>query len=62
MQARTKLASWEDCWVQAKQACEAWKKEAEVSIQKAKTLHNDKLEALLKLTEVGKMLTNAAYI
>jgi hypothetical protein len=53
MSARTKLASWEDCWVQAKQACDAWKKEAEDSIKKAKNSHHDKLEALLKLSEVG---------
>ncbi|KAK3709663.1 hypothetical protein QZH41_010988 [Actinostola sp. cb2023] len=55
--ARTKLASWEDCWVQAKQACDAWKKEAEQSITKAKNSHHDKLEALLKLTEAEKEIS-----
>lgn len=52
MSARAKLASWEECWLQAKQACEAWKKEAEESMKKAKESHNDKLEALSKLSEV----------
>lgn len=50
--ARNKLASWEDYWIQAKQACDAWKKEAESSTKKAKSSHDEKLEALLKLSEV----------
>ncbi|XP_031567579.1 RING finger protein unkempt homolog [Actinia tenebrosa] len=51
MLARAKLASWEECWLQAKQACEAWKNEADGSSKKAKESHNEKLEALLKLSE-----------
>ncbi|EDO48025.1 predicted protein, partial [Nematostella vectensis] len=48
MAARSKLASWEDSWVQAKQACDAWKKEAEESIEKAKSSQADTLEAVMK--------------
>ena len=52
MAAKTKLASWEESWVQAKQACDAWKKEAEESIKKAKQAEKDKLEAVIKKEEV----------
>ncbi|XP_032221082.2 RING finger protein unkempt homolog [Nematostella vectensis] len=48
MAARSKLASWEDSWVQAKQACDAWKKEAEESIEKAKSSQADTLVAVMK--------------
>lgn len=54
MAARTKLASWEESWAQAKQACDAWKKEAEESAKKAKEAEQDKLEAIMKKEEVKK--------
>ena len=52
MAAKSKLASWEESWVQAKQACDAWKKEAEESMKKAKEAEKDKLEAIIKKEEV----------
>lgn len=52
MTAKTKLASWEESWAQAKQACDAWKKEAEESAKKAKEAEHDKLEAVMKKEEV----------
>ena len=54
--AKTKLASWEDSWAQAKQACDAWKKEAEESAKKAKQADQDKLEAIIKKEEVSLLL------
>lgn len=53
MAAKTKLASWEESWAQAKQACDAWKKEAEESAKKAKEAEQDKLEAIMKKEEVN---------
>ncbi|XP_062508527.1 putative E3 ubiquitin-protein ligase UNKL isoform X2 [Corticium candelabrum] len=35
-EARGKLAAWEDSWIQAKQACEAWKREASENAEKSK--------------------------
>lgn len=58
MAAKTKLASWEESWVQAKQACDAWKKEAEESIKKAKQAEKDKLEAVIKKEEAESQLNN----
>lgn len=52
MAAKNKLASWEDSWAQAKQACDAWKKEAEESAKKAKEAEQNKLEAIMKMEEV----------
>lgn len=53
MAAKTKLASWEESWAQAKQACDAWKKEAEESAKKAKEAEQEKLEAIMKREEVN---------
>lgn len=50
--AKNKLASWEESWAQAKQACDAWKKEAEESAKKAKEAEQNKLEAIMKMEEV----------
>lgn len=55
MAAKTKLASWEESWAQAKQACDAWKKEAEESAKKAKEAEQDKLEAIMKKDEVNML-------
>lgn len=52
MAARTKLASWEESWAQAKQACDAWKKEAEESAKKAKEAEQGKVEAIMKKEEI----------
>lgn len=52
MAAKSKLASWEESWAQAKQACDAWKKEAEESAKKAKEAEQNKLEAIMKMEEV----------
>ena len=57
MAAKTKLASWEESWAQAKQACDAWKKEAEGSVKKAKEAEQDKLEAIMKKEEVIRHLS-----
>lgn len=54
MAAKTKLASWEESWAQAKQACDAWKKEAEESAKKAKEAEQDKLEAIMKKDQVNR--------
>lgn len=52
MAAKNKLASWEESWAQAKQACDAWKKEAEESAKKAKEAEQNKLDAIRKMDEV----------
>ena len=57
MAARSKLASWEESWTQAKQACDAWKKEAEASAEKAKRAGQEKEDALIKKDEVPLFLS-----
>ena len=52
MSAKTKLASWEDSWAQAKRACDAWRKEAEDSAEKARLAEQEKLQEVLKKDEV----------
>ena len=60
MNARSKLASWEESWTQAKQACDAWKKEAEASAERAKQAEQEKEEAAAKREEVsGNVSMNA---
>lgn len=52
LSAKTKLASWEDSWAQAKRACDAWRKEAEDSAEKARIAEQEKLQEVLKKDEV----------
>ncbi|XP_066291242.1 putative E3 ubiquitin-protein ligase UNKL isoform X2 [Branchiostoma lanceolatum] len=49
---RTKLQSWEESWQQAKQACDAWKKEASEYAEKAKAAEKEKLQAIVERDEV----------
>lgn len=58
MAAKTKLASWEESWAQAKQACDAWKKEAEESAIKAKEAEQEKVEAIMKKEEVQSQVAS----
>ena len=53
MSLRNKLASWEESWNQAKQACDAWKREANEQFEKAKQIDREKTQALIKLGEVS---------
>ncbi|XP_071964395.1 putative E3 ubiquitin-protein ligase UNKL isoform X2 [Antedon mediterranea] len=48
-----KLQSWEESWNQAKQACDAWKKEASDSNEKAKVADVEKL-AIIQAKEEAK--------
>lgn len=58
MAAKTKLASWEESWAQAKQACDAWKKEAEESAKKAKEAEQGKVEAIMKKEEIESQVVS----
>ena len=40
-QSRSKVAAWEESLGQARQACEAWKKEATEKSEKVKKLENE---------------------
>ena len=53
MMLRSKLLNWEESWNQAKQACEAWKREAAEANEKAKAADRERIQALFKLGEVG---------
>ena len=53
MSLRNKVASWEESWNQAKQACDAWKREANEHFEKAKQIDREKTQALIKLGEVS---------
>ncbi|KAK3089557.1 hypothetical protein FSP39_004595 [Pinctada imbricata] len=48
---KARLEHWEQAYMQAKCACEAWKKEAEESVRKAKTAEEEKLQALKQRDE-----------
>lgn len=48
-QTKASLSSWQDSWKQAKDACDAWKKEAEDSSCRAK---GEKEEAVKTIDEV----------
>lgn len=50
---RSKLASWEESWNQAKMACEAWKREANEQVEKAKAADRDRIQYCIKLQEVS---------
>jgi len=50
---RNKLASWEESWNQAKMACEAWKREANEQVEKAKAADRDRIQYAMKLGEVS---------
>ncbi|KAI8508275.1 hypothetical protein Bbelb_145150 [Branchiostoma belcheri] len=52
---RTKLQSWEESWQQAKQACDAWKKEASEYAEKAKAAEKEKLQAIVERDELSDM-------
>ena len=52
MMLRAKLITWEESWNQAKQACEAWKREAADASEKAKASDRERIQALFKLGEV----------
>ena len=52
MMLRSKLITWEESWNQAKQACEAWKREAAEASEKAKASDRERIQALFKLGEV----------
>lgn len=54
MSLRTKLVSWEDSWNQAKQACEAWRREAAEKDEKAKMADRERIHSLIKIGEVRK--------
>lgn len=50
--AHVKLASWEQAWSKAKQACDAWKKEADEAGDRARKAEQERLEVVLKMEEV----------
>ena len=49
---RSKLSSFEESWNQAKQACEAWKREATVQSEKSKLIDRERMMLQIKLGEV----------
>ena len=49
---RSKLSSYEESWNQAKQACEAWKREANEQSEKSKTLDRDRKQLQIRLVDV----------
>ena len=51
--AHVKLASWEQAWSKARQACEAWKKEADDAEGRARKAEQERLEMSLKLEKVS---------
>ncbi|XP_064608189.1 RING finger protein unkempt homolog isoform X2 [Liolophura sinensis] len=53
---KKKLASWEDGYSQAKSACDAWKKEAEESVRKAKAAEEEKQQILRQRDEALNQL------
>ena len=52
---RSKLTSYEETWNQAKQACEAWKREANEQSENAKTLDRERMQLQIKLADVCTM-------
>ena len=50
---RSKLSSYEETWSQAKQACEAWKREANEQSEKSKTLDRERMQLQIKLADVS---------
>ncbi|XP_012554518.3 putative E3 ubiquitin-protein ligase UNKL isoform X2 [Hydra vulgaris] len=48
---RSRLASWEESWNQAKIACDAWKREASEQSDKAQSAEREKMQILIKLGE-----------
>ena len=53
--AHGKLLSWEQAWTKAKQACEAWKKEADEAQSRARKVEQERLELSLKLEKVSRV-------
>ena len=54
--ARTVLANWEDGFFQARNACEAWKKEAAMAKQKADVAMKEKESAMAKAAQMQREL------
>lgn len=54
IQNRARMASWEEGLIQARNACEAWKKEAAIANKKAEFAIKEKEAALLKLAQMQK--------
>ena len=50
--AHVRLASWDEAWSKARQACEAWKKEADEAESRARKAEQERLEMSLKLEKV----------
>ncbi|CAB3991495.1 E3 ubiquitin- ligase UNKL isoform X1 [Paramuricea clavata] len=55
--AHVKLASWEQAWTKARQACEAWKKEADQAEGRARKAEQERLELSLKLEQTPQIGT-----
>ena len=49
---QSKLSSYEETLNQAKQACEAWKREAYEQSEKSKTLERERIQLQIKLADV----------
>jgi len=52
--ARAKLSSWEESMIQARTACDAWKKEAALAKQKEEIALKEKAAAIAKLNSLQK--------
>uniref|UniRef100_K1PTD5 RING finger protein unkempt n=1 Tax=Magallana gigas TaxID=29159 RepID=K1PTD5_MAGGI len=52
---KTRQEHWEQAYSQAKSACEAWKREAEESLRKAKSAEEEKAQAFKQRDEVGRI-------
>eukprot|EP00794_Sanderia_malayensis_P008929 gene8929-9881_t len=58
---RSKLSSYEQSWNQAKQACEAWKQEANEKSEKSQTIDRDRMMLKIKLGEAETELRNLRH-
>ena len=51
-EARSKLVAWEDSWMQAKQSCDIWKKEASENAERSRRSEEGRIEALAEKKKV----------
>jgi len=58
---RSKLSSYEETWSQAKQACEAWKREANEHSEKSKALDRERIQLQIKLADAEKESKNLRH-
>jgi hypothetical protein len=55
-EAQSKLGAWEDSWMQAKQSCDIWKKEASENAERFKKSEEGRIEALSEKKKLNDQL------